>query len=55
MSLNGRISELASRHRQLDEQITAEEKRPASDDLTLKDMKRQKLRIKEQLRELKAS
>ena len=55
MSLNGRISELAAKHRHLDEQIAAEQKRPSSDDLTVKDLKRQKLKIKEQLRQLKAS
>ncbi|MFN4225430.1 MAG: YdcH family protein [Hyphomonas sp.] len=55
MSLNGRISELAARHRQLDEQIAEEQKRPSGDDLVIKDLKRQKLRIKEQLRQLKAS
>lgn len=55
MSLDGRISELANKHRQLDEQIAAEEKRPATDGLTVKGLKRQKLRIKEQLRQLKAS
>ncbi|MBA3068606.1 MAG: DUF465 domain-containing protein [Hyphomonas sp.] len=55
MSLDGRISELASKHRQLDEQISAEQKRPSRDDLTVKDLKRQKLRVKEQLRQLKAS
>jgi hypothetical protein len=55
MSLNGRISELAAKHRHLDEQIAAELKRPSSDDLTVKDLKRQKLKSKEQLRQLKAS
>lgn len=55
MSLNGRISELAAKHRQLDEQIAAEQKRPSGNDLTISDLKRQKLRIKEQLRHLKAS
>lgn len=55
MSLNGRISELATKHRHLDEQITEAQKRPATDDLTVKDLKRQKLRIKEELRQLKAS
>lgn len=55
MSLNGRISELAAKHRQLDELIAAEQKRPSGDDLTVRDLKRQKLRIKEQLRHLKAS
>jgi len=55
MSLQGRIEELSRRHRQLDEKITAEHKRPAIDDVTLKDLKRKKLRIKEELGYLKAS
>ena len=55
MSLNGRISELASKHRQLDEKISEKQKHPSTDDLELKDLKRQKLKIKEQLRWLKAS
>lgn len=55
MSLNGRISELAAKHRHLDERISTEQKRPFADDLVLKDLKRQKLRVKEQLRHLKAS
>jgi hypothetical protein len=55
MSLNGRISELAAKHRHLDQLITEEQKRPSGDDLVIKDLKRQKLRVKEQLRQLKAS
>lgn len=55
MSLKGRIEELSKRHRQLDEQIEKEQKRPASDISTLKDLKRQKLRIKEEIGYLKAS
>lgn len=53
MSLQGRIEELSNRHRQLDELIQREQKRPSSDSLTLKDLKRRKLRIKEELKELK--
>ena len=55
MSLQGRIVELANKHRQLDQQINDEEKRPASDTTRLKDLKRQKLKIKEELRWLEAS
>jgi len=55
MSLQGRISELANKHRQLDQKISEEEKHPAADTLHLKDLKRQKLKIKEELRWLKAS
>ena len=52
MSLQGRIEELSQRHRKLDESIQAEEKRPATDTIRLKDLKRQKLRIKEELQHL---
>lgn len=55
MSLNGRISELSAKHRTLDEKISDEQKRPAADGLVLKDLKRQKLKVKEQLRHLKVS
>ncbi len=55
MSLQGRISELANKHRLLDHQIIEEAKRPSADELRLKDLKRQKLKIKEELRWLDAS
>ncbi len=55
MSLQGRIEELSRRHRQLDEQILDEQKRPAVNDQALRDLKRQKLRIKEEMGMLKAS
>lgn len=54
MSLAGRISELSSKHEELDSKITEEQKRPAADTITLKHLKREKLRIKEQLRMLRA-
>lgn len=53
MSVQGRIEELSLRHRKLDETIQAEQKRPAADAVALKELKRQKLRIKEELRSLK--
>ncbi len=55
MSLQGRIEELSRRHRQLDEKIHDEQKRPVMDDQTVKDLKRQKLRIKEEMSMLRAS
>jgi hypothetical protein len=54
MSRDGRISELSAKHRKLDEQITAEQKRPSADELAIRELKRQKLRIKEQLQELQS-
>lgn len=55
MSLQGRIEELSYRHQKLDAQIAEETKRPAADTITLKYLKRQKLRIKEELATLKVS
>tara|TARA_B100001540_G_C15323979_1_gene424976 strand:+ start:172 stop:339 length:168 start_codon:yes stop_codon:yes gene_type:complete len=55
MSLKGRISELASKHRQLDQKIAEEQKRPMADTLRIKDLKRRKLKIKEELQFLEAS
>ena len=55
MSLQGRIEELSVRHRKLDEKIETVQKRPTYDSTELRDLKRQKLRIKEELRHLKAS
>lgn len=54
MSLKGRISELANKHRQLDQKIAEELKRPLADTLRLKDLKRRKLKIKEELKLLDA-
>lgn len=55
MSIQGRIEELSHRHRKLDEEISVEQRRPATDTLTLNRMKREKLKIKEELQQLKAS
>lgn len=52
MSIQGRINELSNKHRSLDEQIETEQKKPARDPLQVTELKRRKLRIKEQLREL---
>ncbi len=55
MSLKGRISELASKHRELDQEISEEQERPSADDLRIKHLKRKKLKIKEELGWLEAS
>ena len=52
MSITGRIEELSHRHRELDSKIESETKRPAKDDILIAQMKRQKLRIKEELAHL---
>ena len=53
MALEARIRELGSRHQALETQIQDELSRPASDDLRLKELKRQKLRLKEELESLR--
>jgi hypothetical protein len=53
MALEARIRELGSRHQALEAQIQDELNRPASDDLRLKELKRQKLRLKEEMETLR--
>ncbi|MBU6372340.1 MAG: DUF465 domain-containing protein [Alphaproteobacteria bacterium] len=54
MALESRIRELDNRHRDLDVAIQQETKRPATDDARIAALKRQKLRIKEELETLRA-
>ncbi|HWA23098.1 MAG TPA: DUF465 domain-containing protein [Caulobacterales bacterium] len=49
MALESHIRELDSRHRNLDLTIRARAQHPSVDDLELSILKKQKLRIKEQL------
>lgn len=53
MALDARIRELGNRHQTLDRLIEDELKRPASDDIRLKELKRQKLRLKEEIENLR--
>ena len=53
MSVDRRIQELSRRHAKLDQQIREEEKRPSADITTVKSLKREKLRLKEQIGELR--
>ena len=55
MALEARIRELGSRHRSLEDAIQDEMRRPAADDIRLKELKRQKLRLKEELESLRSS
>jgi hypothetical protein len=54
MAVDARIRELGNRHQSLERMIQDEASRPASDDLRLKELKRQKLRLKEQIEGLRA-
>jgi len=53
MALQSRIRELDARHRELDAAIEAVRRQPASDPLQLAEMKRQKLRLKEEAESLR--
>jgi len=55
MALSAHLHELSERHRQLDRRIAEEMSRPGSDDLEIRRMKQQKLRIKEEIDRLQAS
>jgi len=53
MAVEARIRELGTRHHALDEAIHNEMSRPAIDDVKLKALKRQKLRLKEEIENLR--
>ncbi|MBI1406402.1 MAG: DUF465 domain-containing protein [Caulobacter sp.] len=54
MALEARLRELDSRHRKLDRTIEEELTHPATDELRIQELKRRKLRLKEQIDSLKA-
>lgn len=54
MAVEARIRELGSRHSALDEAIHDEMRRPAADDVRLKELKRQKLKLKEEMETLRS-
>ncbi len=53
MALDARIRELGSRHQSLEQAIQDEMRRPHADDLRLRELKRQKLRLKEEIESLR--
>ena len=55
MSLSSHLSELERKHAALEERIETELQSPASDDLEITALKREKLRIKDEIRRLSAS
>lgn len=54
MAIESRIRELGSRHHAIDDAIQDELTRPSSDALRLQQLKRQKLKLKEEMESLKA-
>jgi hypothetical protein len=53
MAIEARIRELGVRHQTLEREIVDEMNRPAADAIRLTELKRQKLRLKEELETLK--
>ena len=53
MAIEARIRELGSRHETLDRAIHEEASRPASDEVRLRELKRRKLRLKEEMETLR--
>ncbi len=55
MAIEARIRELGVRHQTLDKVIEEETRLPSTDSLRLKELKRQKLKLKEQMDVLRAA
>ncbi|HEY1562980.1 MAG TPA: DUF465 domain-containing protein [Caulobacteraceae bacterium] len=55
MAIEARIRELDLRHQTLERAIEDEVSRPSGDDLRIMELKRQKLRLKEELENLKSA
>ncbi len=53
MSVEARIAELNHRHAKLEQDLSNELNHPSSDDTVITDLKRQKLRLKEEIQRLK--
>jgi hypothetical protein len=52
MTIEARIRELGNRHRMLDQTIQREMARPSADSLRVRELKQQKLRLKEEITSL---
>jgi hypothetical protein len=53
MAIESRLRELDTRHRDLDHAIENEARRPSVDAMRLSQMKRQKLKIKEEIEDIR--
>jgi hypothetical protein len=54
MSLQTHLSELQAKHKALDMQIEEEQAHPSSDDLAIAELKRKKLKLKDEIMRLEA-
>jgi hypothetical protein len=55
MSLEARIKELSDRHKRLEAAIAAELKHPSGDEVRIHELKRKKLRIKDEIQGLRTN
>lgn len=55
MAVEARLRELGARHQSLERAIQDELRRPAADEDRVKELKRQKLKLKDELEALKAT
>lgn len=55
MALETRLVELEKRHRALEKQIETEALAPSSSDVTVREMKRRKLHLKEEIERVRTS
>jgi len=55
MTLAGHLAELSEKHRLLDMRIQEELARPSADDIQLSRLKKEKLRIKDEMAKLKGN
>ncbi|OYX36456.1 MAG: DUF465 domain-containing protein [Caulobacterales bacterium 32-69-10] len=55
MAIDGRIRELGSRHQHLEKVIEEEARRPSADSLRVRELKTQKLRLKEEIEVLRGA
>ena len=55
MAIEARIRELGARHQNLDRAISDEIRRPSADSLRLHDLKRKKLKLKEEMEVLRGA
>lgn len=53
MALDAHLAELSQKHRALDQKIEEEQGRPMADELKIAELKRQKLRLKDEIERLK--
>ena len=54
MTISSHLSELKRKHEALSEQVEAAQRSPGTDDLSISELKKQKLRLKEEMARLQS-